>query len=745
MTATTETLVNDHGTARRRQWGADRRAPLPYAPAPASHRSLGVNRAAIWVTIAAWAAYTARTLKVELVDRRPTWGTAVPMTVYLLVVAALTTSALAYLLARHGFLERSRHHVRATRMELDETFAGGMPSMTVLVPSYREEARVVRQTLLSAALQEHDDLSIVLLIDDPVDPSDDAARELLDSALALPAQVESLLAEPAMLARSWLATHDLRWSRRDGDEPVTSHELGWLSHHYVRAAACLREIGSTLPRVDHTDTFLVDHVLGRLVADFDSVANALRKAADEDAGMPNARVRQLYLRLVRVFSARLTSFQRKRFASLSHEPNKAMNLNSYLSLMGGRYRMALRAGEVHLDRLRGDEPDSEAELIVPSPEFVLTLDADSVLLPEYCLRLVHLMCQPGNEHIAVAQTPYSAFPGAPTRLERLAGASTDLQHRLHQGLTHYGATFWVGANAVLRRRALDDISTMHHEHGRAVVRYIQDRTVIEDTESSVDLRVQGWSLYNYGERLSYSATPPDFGALAIQRQRWADGGLLVLPKLLNYNREERAAGRPVPAAETFLRVNYLASIAWSSLGLILLLFYPFSETLLSPLVVLAAVPYFAAQAIDLKACGYRRRDVARIYGFNLVLLCVNLAGAVRSVGQAVTGSKIAFARTPKRQNRTAARPLFILAPALLIAFSAFTVYQDIGERRWWHAAFAGVNALTAAWAVVALIGVGAAVTDVVAGTFRFVYRAPEPTPVRRPATDWAVVLDRGAH
>ena len=355
------------------------------------------------------------------------------------------------------------------------------------------------------------------------------------------------------------------------------------------------------------------------------------------------------------------------------------------------------------------------------------------------------MLQPGNEHVAVAQTPYSAFPGAPTRLERLAGASTDLQHRLHQGLTHYGATFWVGANAVLRRRALDDISTMHHEHGKPVVRYIQDRTVIEDTESSVDLRVEGWSLYNYGERLSYSATPPDFGSLAIQRQRWADGGLLVLPKLLNYNREERIAGRPVRAAETFLRVNYLASIAWSSIGLVLLLFYPFSQTLLSPLVVLTAGPYFAAQAIDLKACGYKRRDVVRIYGFNLVLLCVNLAGALRSVGQAVTGSKIAFARTPKRQNRTSARPLFIVAPALLIAFSGFTVYQDILERRWWHAAFAGVNALTALWAVVALIGVRAAITDVVAGTFRFVYRSPEPLPARRPATDWAVVLDRGSH
>jgi RHS repeat-associated protein len=35
------------------------------------------------------------------------------------------------------------------------------------------------------------------------------------------------------------------------------------------------------------------------------------------------------------------------------------------------------------------------------------------------------MNEPGNERLAVAQTPYSAFPGAPGVLERIAGATTD--------------------------------------------------------------------------------------------------------------------------------------------------------------------------------------------------------------------------------------------------------------------------------------------------------------------------------
>ena len=53
----------------------------------------------------------------------------------------------------------------------------------------------------------------------------------------------------------------------------------------------------------------------------------------------------------------------------------------------------------------------------------------------------------------MVQTPYSAFPGAPTRVERIAGATTDIQYIVHQGMAEHGAAFWVGANAVLRARA----------------------------------------------------------------------------------------------------------------------------------------------------------------------------------------------------------------------------------------------------------------------------------------------------
>jgi cellulose synthase/poly-beta-1,6-N-acetylglucosamine synthase-like glycosyltransferase len=379
---------------------------------------------------------------------------------------------------------------------------------------------------------------------------------------------------------------------------------------------------------------------------------------------------------------------------------------------------------------------------------VLTLDADSLLIRDYCQRLVHFMEQPENARVAVAQTPYSSFRGAATRIERLAGASTDIQHILHQGMTHFDATFWVGANAVIRKRALDDIVEVEQVGGFEVRRYVQDRTVIEDTESSIDLGSHGWSLYNYPERLSYSATPPDFGSLIVQRRRWANGGLLILPKLMRQVADRRRAGLRVSLAELALRVNYMASIAWASFGLVFLLAFPYDSRLLSPFVLLAALPYFISMSSDLKRLRYRRSDVVRIYGFNLILLPVQLAGVLKSIQQSITGKKIPFARTPKVRNRTAAPIPYVVAPYLIVAFSLFTLWRDYNEQNWGNAAFAGVNAILAAYAIVSYIGIGTSIVDVWVGAtgWLFIEGGRTKKVVAQPdaGLDWRAAIYNGA-
>ena len=264
---------------------------------------------------------------------------------------------------------------------------------------------------------------------------------------------------------------------------------------------------------------------------------------------------------------------------------------------------------------------------------------------------------PGNERLAVVQTPYATFPEAVAPLERIAGATTDVQLLLHQGYTHFGATFWVGANAVIRREALDDIAVSTIENGHPVIRFVQDRTVIEDTESTLDLVARGWRLHNLPERLAFSATPPDFGTLVIQRRRWSCGGLLILPKLLGL-RPSHASGNGFAAF--MIRFHYLASLAYGPIAVLLMLLFPFDDTMDSYLLPLMALPYFIAYGRDLARLGYRWRDLWNVYALNLLLVPIHFAGSLASVRQALTGRKIPFRRTPKVAGRVSAPRTFVL-------------------------------------------------------------------------------------
>ncbi|MET3812376.1 glycosyltransferase family 2 protein [Arthrobacter sp. UYEF3] len=731
--------------SRRRQWGAERRSePLAIVHPEPSRRKIILGRVGVVVTVLAWAAYVVTTVIRTLVDD-PTAGFRfrAEAVSYVVVVTFLTFSALMYLLARQGALSRFRDHRRVPRGELDRHFADYPHAVTVLVPSYAEEPQVVRATLWSAALQEFPDLSVVLLVDDPPFPTDQEDQHRLQTTRDLAASITGTLQEPA----SRLNAASDAFNRRMG-EGRTGVELPALIEEYEYAAGWLEAMAEAERVEDHVDEFFVDLVLMGLARELRLVLTALYAAKAQGAEPEQPRMRELYARLTWIFNARVSTFERKKYASLSHEANKAMNLNSYLSLMGHRWRPEQTAdGTV----LRPAVEPSADDLVIEDSTYVLTLDADSLLLRDYCLRLVHFLESPGNERVAVTQTPYSSFRGAPTRIERVAGATTDLQHIQHQGMTRYGATFWVGANAVIRKIALDDIVEVSSEGGFEVRTYIQDRTVIEDTESSVDLGREGWDLVNYPERLSYSATPPDFGSLVVQRRRWANGGLLILPKLWETIRQRRGSEKAVRKREIMLRVNYMASITWASFGLLFLLAYPYDSRLLSPLVFAAALPYFLAMGSDLRDSGHRFSDIFRIYGFNLVLMPVNLAGVVKSLQQALTGDKIPFARTPKVKDRTAAPAIYVLAPYAIVVFSLFTVWRDVMQQNWTNAAFAAFNAVMAAYAVRAYIGLRNSIVDIFLGGLNWLYVKPKQAAPAQPQiipkspeeVDWASILYHG--
>jgi cellulose synthase/poly-beta-1,6-N-acetylglucosamine synthase-like glycosyltransferase len=669
--------------------------------------------------------------------------------VFLISVTLLTFSACMYLLARSAALPRFAEHRRARRITLDEQVAQETAEGTdasrlvALLPSRSEDPDLVRMSLWSVALQEFPGLRVVLLLDDDPDPDDDADRESLERSRMLVSEITAQLEPQRGRVETALALLD--------DRPTAAEATEIVMREHAAAAQWLRARADEAPRLTHVEVFFADQVLRGLASSLDATATALHDALENDeTPLSRTRARQVLRRLVDIFTAELSTFERKRYTSLSHAPNKAMNLNSYLGLLGGRYREVPGTRGVALVRLdpqAGAASDADGPVIdAPDSEFVLTLDADSMLLPEYCLRLVHLLDQPENARIAVAQTPYSSYRGAPTRLERLAGATTDLQHIVHQGLTAFGATYWVGANAILRRRALEDIRRETEEDGVRIVRFISDRTVIEDTESTIDIAAHGWSLVNYPERLSYSATPPDFGTLVIQRRRWADGGLLILPRLHDLIVRRRRLREPLPLAERLLRANYLGSITWVTLGLLAVLtLNPLGGQLVTLQLLLIALPYFVEMASDLRHLGYKRRDVLGIYGLNLLLLPVNLAGSIASVGQALTGRKARFVRTPKESIRTPAPALYVLAPLVIVAGAGVVAVRAGLAGDWGTTAFAGFTALAALWGVARLIGVRHALSDLWFGWLNWIWVVPPPAaPIAASAGPrWAAVVDDG--
>ena len=127
-------------------------------------------------------------------------------------------------------------------------------------------------------------------------------------------------------------------SRRGLADGATPTELlPETASAYREAALWIEAMSEAEPINDHVDEFFVDSVLMGLARELRLTLLALTAAQAQNADLEPERLTELHLRLVRIFAARLSNFERKRYANLSQEANKAMNLNSYISLMGTRW------------------------------------------------------------------------------------------------------------------------------------------------------------------------------------------------------------------------------------------------------------------------------------------------------------------------------------------------------------------------------------------------------------------------
>lgn len=611
---------------------------------------------------------------------------------------------LIYQFARIGYLRRLWEHQERGKDTQAGYGSNKNPSLKILVPSYKENIKIIRQTLLSAALQTYSHKKVVLLIDDPPFPKSEKDLDLLTKARALPRDLEMIFHSQAekfeFLANNF-------YQRMEQGKLNPQEEINNLINLYSEMIAFYQGLmGDDLDMENHTDRFFIQQIIWEPIKLYEEKILRFKNFSHQNNNLPFDQVGLEYQKIAALFRVKIESFERKKYANLSHEANKAANLNSYIGLMGMHLGLVMDKEDLFLVKATSQT----AQFRIDDADYVITLDADSLLLPEYVTTLLEFMEREENNRVGVVQTPYSAIPQATNMLERIAGATTDIQYIIHQGFTHFKATYWVGANALIRKKALEEIAAFATERGFTIKKYIQDRTVIEDTESTVDLIDKGWILYNYPERLAYSATPPDFGSLLIQRRRWANGGLIILPKLLRYLFLKPDKRKKLP--EGLMRFHYLVSTFVVNFGLLVFLALPMKTSIPSLWLPLTALPYYFLYGRDLKRIGYKGSDLLRVYAFNLMLIPINLGGALKSLQQAVTGKKIPFGRTPKVGERTSAPFLYILLEYSLLFYCVFGLLIDLSRQHWTQAIISAINVVFFTYIITKYVGVKESLVDI---------------------------------
>jgi len=665
-----------------------------------------LNRDSKWTVVAVVATLSA--LLLALADLGSTIARADAQSWFAAIVAALllcglTYGAVVHLAARWGSLRRQDDLRGVASSCPDRLYTSRkVPRVCVLVPSLKEPPRVVRQAVISAALAEYPSRRIVVLIDD--DPPAQGAHA--EAPAAMQHAVRGLHLQFRHAAKGLKAERAAFFARsnrgRTIDVPAEVRRLVRLYEQLAAWVDALAERNGD-PAFVHVERFFNEQIVG-------GAADVHRERADRLANSERidaARILIEYRRLALLLDVEIGTFERKCYANLSHAPGKAMNLNSYIGLLGRSFTATRTPEGQALQACTS----GEADFVVPRADFLLVLDAGSVVRHDYLHKLASIMLS--DKRLAVVQTPHSTIPDAPTVLERTGGAQADLEYFVHQGLSFFRAAYWVGVGALLRVDALREVRRIRRERGHEVPVFIHDKTAAEDTGSSLDLVRRGWKLHNHPQRLVYSAAPPDVGCLITRQRRRASAGLVLLADLLRYARRPR--GKPPGVAELAMRAHRLAWPALSSLGaLLLVLALPLHGELLSLWLPLIALPCFVAQGLDLKRCGYGWRVLLRVYVLNLMLLPVNLAGALRSLRQIISGRKSPLADATMVGQRTRVPAAHVALQLGLLGVSAAIVPWALFTSQIFLGAFCVFNTTCLLYGLVRFVGVREAWQDLTA-------------------------------
>jgi cellulose synthase (UDP-forming) len=152
-------------------------------------------------------------------------------------------------------------------------------------------------------------------------------------------------------------------------------------------------------------------------------------------------------------------------------------------------------------------------------EFIVTLDADHIPMPDLIDQLVGFFADSKVAAVQTAQDFYNldSFQHLAQWERRQTWQQQELFFSVIQpGKDGYNAAFYCGSPAMLRRTALEEI------HGFAT------ESITEDMHTGLRLQKKGWRMIYFNRTVARGLAPQTFTGFATQWQRWGQGAMQVL-------------------------------------------------------------------------------------------------------------------------------------------------------------------------------------------------------------------------
>lgn len=285
-------------------------------------------------------------------------------------------------------------------------------------------------------------------------------------------------------------------------------------------------------------------------------------------------------------------------------------------------------------------------------EFIVTLDADHVPLPNFIDRLLGYF---RDEKVAFVQTPQDfynmdSFQHRVDERRRNAWSEQSLFYSVIQpGKDYWNSAFYCGTCAMLRRSALD------------VVGGFAEGTVTEDIHTSLLLHAKGFKSVYHNESLAYGLAAETALPFHVQRLRWGQGAMQVLV---------RANPLWIKGLTLPQRISYLASMTTYFDGLQKAVFYAapvvFFLTGILPIkafdmvFLLTFVPYLVLFLLSFELMSRGHGSTLMTEQYNMT----KFATFIKSVLGLFRKKRLGFRITPKRWKGQA--DFGVLYPQLLM-------------------------------------------------------------------------------